>query len=221
MPFGFQETWLVVQPQVYRYEDQMWIDEFFETGKLRLSSFAKFATYEDEARRDTQEGKAFCYGETADGKSVMVAQQQGISAAIFCTSHRLSRDLAKAFGRNAAFQITDTPMFAYEIRRLTGFKHGLEGSCIYRSDGIKRFLDVSLDLERQKDKGGDIDMGILSGLGQALGGPELVLLKRKLYEAQHEYRLIWELDRNLDDHIDLMVPLARQYCRKVEPEEWN
>lgn len=223
MPFSFQETWLVMQPQVYRYEDQEWIDEFFDTGKLRLSSFAKFATYEDEVRGDTQEGKAYCYGETTDGKSVGVAQQQGINAAILCASHRLSHELAHAFGRNSAFQITDTPMFAYEIRRqIIGFKSGIEGNCTYRSEGIiKRFLNFSLNPEQHKNEDGTLNKDLLLGLGQALGGPELVFLKRKHYEEQQEYRLIWELDQAVDDHIDVVAPLARQYCRRVEPKEWE
>jgi hypothetical protein len=70
----FAQNWRVVTPAVYRYEDQKWIDEFFESGRLRLSTFAKFATYPDEVRGDRSEGKAFCYGETSDNKSVIVLQ---------------------------------------------------------------------------------------------------------------------------------------------------
>ncbi len=216
----FGTPWNVVTPAVYRYEDQRWIEEFFETGKLRLSTFAKFATYADEQRGDTSEGQGFCYGETSDNKSVGVFQSQGITAAVLCCSHRLDHGLRNGFERDSAFQITNTVGFSLEIsRQLAGFRHGIEGSCIYRSDAtIKRAIDF--DFEKYKLPDGNIDMQMMFDAGAQLGGPELLLLKRKHYERQQEYRLLWELDAIGADYVDVIAPLARQFCRKVEAEEW-
>jgi len=217
----FGTIWNIATPFVYRYEDRRWIDEFFETGKLRLSTFSKFAEYKDEARGDTEEGSGFCYGETADGKSVGVFQSQGISAAVLCCSHRLDEGLRQAFSREWAFEITNTVGFALEVsRQLPGFRHGLEGSCLYRSDtGIKRAIDF--DYEKYKLPDGSIDMQMIFDAGGALGGPELLLMKRKKYESQQEYRLLWELDVANGDYIDVTAPNARQHCRKVLDSDWS
>jgi len=53
--------WNVRTPQVYRYLDQRYVDAFFETGSIRLSSFAQFATYPDEEKGDTKEGDHVFY----------------------------------------------------------------------------------------------------------------------------------------------------------------
>ncbi|QJU59556.1 hypothetical protein HL653_18950 [Sphingomonas sp. AP4-R1] len=219
LQFGSQ--WNVVTPAVYRYEDQRWIDEFFDTGKLRLSTFAKFATYEDEVRGDKNEGQGFCYGETSDNKSVVVMQSQGINAAVLCCSHRLCQDLQHGFQRNSAFQITNTVGFSLEIsRQLAGFRNGIEGSCIYRSDAtISRAIDF--DFEKYKLPDGNLDMQMVADASTQLGGPELLLLKRKRYERQQEYRLLWEIDTIGADYVDVVAPLARQFCRKVEAEDWG
>jgi hypothetical protein len=101
----FNCTWSVATPTVYRYEDEKWIDEFFSSGKLRVSTFAKFATYQDEIRGDAQEGSGFAYGETRNDKSVFIYHAQGINAVVFCCSHRLDHQLREGFKRDSAFEI--------------------------------------------------------------------------------------------------------------------
>jgi Protein of unknown function (DUF2971) len=219
----FTWNWNVVTPAVYRYENQKWIDEFFETGRMRLSTFAKFATYPDEARRDRNEGKGICYGETHDGKSIFIAQAQGMNAAVLCCSHRLDHKLRESFERDSAFQIMNTVRFGVEIaRQLPGFRHGWEGSCIYRHDRnepqIKRDIDIDIEKYQRPDK--TIDMQFAIDAGQALGGAELVLLKRKQYEGQQEYRILWELDTVRGEFIDVVAPNARQFCRKVDAADY-
>jgi len=217
----FGRQWGIVTPAVYRYENSQWIDEFFETGKLRLSTFSKFATYPDEVRGDDQEGSGFCYGETSDGKSVIVTQRQGINATVLCCSQRLSRRLADDFQRDAVFQITNTMEFAAEVaRQLLGFKGGIEGACIYRTmKAIKR--KIEFDIEKYRLPDGKLDEQLLRHVCHSLGGPELVLLKRMRYQDQHEYRFMWEMDNVPADHIDVLIPGARKFCRKVKDEEWG
>lgn len=217
---NFAQAWSLVTPAVYRYEDEQWIDLFFETGKLRLSTFVKFSQYPDEIRGDRNEGSGFTYGETPQGKSIMVMQTQGTNAAIFCCTHRLEADMQAQFGRDSAFQITNTVGFAHEVsRQLRGFRHGLEGSCIYRSRrSIARAIDF--DMAKYTLPDGNIDMQMMFDAGQALGGPELVLLKEKKYEAQAEYRLLWELDTLQGDYVDIVAPNARQFCRRIRSDEY-
>jgi hypothetical protein len=218
LPFG--QHWQVVRPSVYRYEDQKWINEFFETGRLRLSTFTKFATYPDEIRGDKNEGHDVSYGETRDNKSVVVAHAQGMSSAIFCCSHRLNHQLREGFNRDSAFQIMDTVGFAFEIsRQLPGFRGGLEGTCIYRNNrSINR--KINIDTEKYRLPDGNLDMKMIPDLCRELGGPELVLLKHKQYENQQEYRILWELDAVSGEFMDIVAPKARQFCRKVDAAEY-
>ncbi|HEY8215239.1 MAG TPA: hypothetical protein VIG36_14040 [Methylocystis sp.] len=220
---NFGQQWNVVTPSVFRYEDKQWIDLFFETGALRLSTFNKFASYPDEFRGDRHghEGFGVCYGETPENKSIVVAQRQGINALVFCCWHRLDSQLIKGFQRDSVFQIMNTVHFALEVsRQIAGFRHGLEGNCIYRDKlAINRKIDF--ELEKYKSPDGNIDMRAFMDAGQALGGPELVLLKTKQYQSQLEYRLLWEVDVTSGDYVDVIVPNARQYCRRVKDTEYT
>ncbi len=217
----FGSVWNVTTPFVYRYEDEVWIDDFFETGKLRLSTFSKFSEYDDEIRGDRHEGQGLGYGETGDGKSVFLVHGQGLNAVVLCCSHRLDDDLKQKFSRDSAFEITNTVGFALEVaRQLPGFRHGLEGSCLYRPDtSIKRSVD--LDFDQYKLADGNFDMRMISHTSAALVGPELVLMKRKKYESQQEYRLLWELDVAPEGYIDVIAPNARHFCRRVLDTEWK
>lgn len=217
----FGSAWNVVTPSVYRYEDQRWIDEFFDTGKLRLSTFSRFSKYPDEFRGDKHEGFGISYGETEQNTSLLVAHSQGANALVLCCSHKLSAALRDSFERDSAFQIMDTLGFGLEIsRQLPGFRHGLEGSCIYRD---KRSISrkIEFDLEKYKQPDGSLSMNMLFDTGAMLGGPELVLLKTLAYREQQEYRIIWELDTLSVEYFDIVCPLARQYCRRVKHSEFH
>lgn len=217
--FGAQ--WGFVTPCVYRYEDAQWIDEFFATGRLRLGTFAKFATYPDEVRGDAHEGSGMGFGATDGGKSVFVAASQGSNAAVLCCSHRLGQDLRRAFQRDSAFEITNTLGFCAQIaRQLPGFRGGFEGSCIYRSSTtIQRSIDF--DEERYRLPDGNFDMQMIADAGAKLGGPERMLLKKNSYQKQQEYRMLWFLDVIDSEHVDVIAPQAVQFCRRIESADWS
>lgn len=217
----FSHPWQIVTPRVYRYEDEKWIDEFFKSGHLRLSSFSQFASYPDEIRGDKNEGHDVSYGEAPENKTVIVAHAQGMNAAVLCCSHRLDHGLREVFNRDSAFQITDTLGFALEIsRQLPGFRGGLEGSCIYRQD---RSINRKIDFQTEKYRlpNGNMDMKMIPDLCKALGGPELILLKHTKYQDQQEYRILWELDALNGAFMDVVAPKARQFSRKVGAAEYH
>lgn len=214
-------AWSVALPTVYRYEDQRWIDLFFETGALRLSTFAKFATYKDEVRGDSEEGKGGGYGETPDGKSIFVMAAEGMNAFVLSFSNRLDHALRTQFGRDSAFQIVNTLGFAVEVaRQLPGFRGGLEGSCIYRPNTLIR-TSVQFDIDKYKRPDGTMDMQMIFDAGAELGGAERILLKRLKYQTQQEYRLVWYVDAVKNEHVDISCPLARRYCRRVDANSYS
>lgn len=214
LSIGFGAQWNVMLPRVYRYEDKEWIDKFFETGELRLSTFSKFSTYQDEQRGDTSEGLNILHGRGSNHEVFMVAGL-GHSSLILCTSTKLDQQLATAFERDGAFEIMDTPAFAREIsRQLPGFRHGAEGPCIYTDGKILR-RKIDFDMEKFRAPDGNMDMAMLPHLQQQIGGLEQLFNKDQRYSQQAEYRLAWELDSLPANYIDIRAPLARQFCRPV------
>lgn len=208
----------VILPEVFRYEDSRWIDEFFNEGKLRLSSFAKFAKYDDEQRGDPKEGSGLSLGH-GGGKTVGIAHSQGQDAYVFCGSLIPNHDIRCAMKRDSAFAIQDPLSFAVEIaRQLPGFRGSMQGNCIYRPNTIIN-REFSVDIEKYKLPDGTIDMQMIFDAGAALGGPERLLLKTKRYELQREYRFLWFVDKVRGEHLDIECPNAVQYCRRVELSE--
>ena len=212
----FIEQWSIVLPVVFRYEDKQWIDQFFTTGKLRLSTFARFATYADEVRGDTMEGRGVSFGFSKD-QTVAIAHAQGFDAFVLCGSTRLHRDLKEKFGRDSVFAIENTLQFTREVaRQLPGSKRGMEGQCIYRSTPIIQ-RDIQFDLEKYKRPDGTLDMAMLQDVNTELGGAERLLLKRKQYEDQNEYRFLWAVDAANGQYIDIHCPRGHPVLQADRP----
>ena len=216
----FVSSWQIILPTVYRYENAEWINRFFEFGELQLSTFSKFATYEDEVRGDPNEGRGVAFG-FSDKQTTVIAAGQGSDAFVLCCSSLLNRGLQTKFERDSAFAIENTQSFAYEVsRQLQGFRQGLEGHCIYRSSTtIER--EFSVDMKKYKLPEGGVDMQMIFDTASALGGPERLLLKLKEYETQREYRLLWHVDHVEDDYIKIRCPLAVKHCRQLDKSDYE
>jgi hypothetical protein len=83
---------------------------------------------------------------------------------------------------------------------------------------IERQLDF--DRGRFETEDGDFTTEMLADAASALGGPELMFLKKKEHEAQAEYRLLWFVATAQDGPVDIDVPDARKFCRKVADTEY-
>ena len=207
-----------VLPEVYRYEDMQWIDQFFDSGKLRLSTFAKFATYKDEQRGDANEGQGMSVGHKED-RSIGAFMVEGENAFVLCGSLVANHSIREAMGRNAVFSIENPLGFAAEVaRQLPGFRNAIQGHCIYRKNTIINRA-TELDPQTYELADGRMDGQIFTDIARELAGPERLLLKAKRYELQREYRLLWFVDQVRDEFIDIECPNARQFCRRVAPEE--
>lgn len=212
--FNHVQHWVISIPRIYRYEDQQHIDEFFATGRLRLSAFAQFAKYPDEQRGDGSEGRGILHGMGKDSSFSMVVGV-GHGRLIFCASTRLSGALMRDFERNSVFEVSNPPSFAHAIsRQLPGFRGGMEGFCHYE-DG--RCIVRNIDLA--KDKDGNVIMPDMPALIRETDVSDFMLLKERRYQAQAEYRLAWDLDAKTEDAVFVTAPDARQFCRRVDPSE--
>ena len=212
--------WRVLLPPVFRYLPRMYVERFFESGELRLSSFSQFSKHKDEARGDREEGNSLVSSK-GGGRQFLAAVGGGHKSYVLCGSFTLSGAIMSKFsGCDAAFEITDVPNFAFAVaRQLAGFTSGISGYCIYADS---RMLIRNIDNDPfplPANPGEGIPMETIFQATAAAGQGEDLFLKQSKYAYQAEYRLIWHLDKPPHDSLIVVAPDARQFCRQVTSDE--
>jgi hypothetical protein len=194
---------------------QQYIDEFFATGRLMLSSFATFKQHADEQRGDTQEGLNVITA-VGDNLTVWMSAQHGTHSLVMSTSVRGDEDLMRQFGCNGYFRIVDTHLFGRAIgERLDGYTDGLEGFCTYRDSHLlhKKIPASVAATMKSNPEGMDLEQAILQASG--LGGLEVFFSKRRQYEHQAEYRILWNVAHPVTGSVIVECPEAVQFCERV------
>jgi hypothetical protein len=211
--------WTICTPTLFRFLDRQYVDEFFDSGALRLSSFSQFAKHEDEARHDPAEGKAMFVNRTTEGtgQTLMALTRHGANACVLSASMRHDPDLMRAFNADSCILIKDSLNFGAAISRsVPGFVGGLEGPCLYQSTGIIEGALPPFDLEKFRDPAsGLIHIDQIVAAAQSEMGPLPFFIKDKRYAYQSEYRLIWITESPVPDYLHVTVPAARQFCRRA------
>ena len=219
--------WAILRPTMFRLMEKQYVDDFFEHGKLRLSSFEKFSQHNDEQRQDPSEGKSV--NSAFDGSmTVVTGTGVGGSSYILCGASNLSGEVSTAFPDcDAAIQINNPTEFAAAISfALPNFRDGMEGACIYREKRLieRKYTDGRQNriFEQNKLEGGGVDMKVLQEMQAETGGIEQFFLKADKYSPQSEYRLVWNCTKS-DDVVDLVVPAAKQFCTRLNliDGEWT
>jgi hypothetical protein len=206
-------------PPLFRYLDAQYVDAFFEDGSLRLSSFAQFAKHKDEARHDPVEGQAMFVNRTTEGtgQTLTAVTKHGANAYVLSTSTRYDADLMHAFNTNSCFVIQDSLNFGVAVARsVPGLQAGLEGVCVYRDTKIVEGNLPQVDLEAYRDPAsGLIRIDLLTAAINSDMGAIPFFVKDKTYAYQSEYRMVWLTDVPVQDHLEVRVPSARQFCRRA------
>jgi hypothetical protein len=212
-------------PNVYRYMNKKYIDNFFEKGILRISSFRKFREYPDEIRGDKNEGGGGVLG-TSDksGFQFHVMTQTGNDAYMLSGSTIESENLMKTFGTDGYFRITKPIEFCVAISNsINGSNRLLQGICNYRDQRIIKKLITGLDIKDFIGPEGTIIIGGQKGnqrINEIIeNGIDLMFLKEKSYQNQSEYRFIWTINtqfNKIEEFIDVECKEAVQYCERIE-----
>ena len=210
-------NWNIKTPEVFRYLDQIYIDEFFNSGRIRLSTFMQFKKYPDEQLGDKTEGKNVLFG-FGDGKTIVALTQHGINSFILCTSTVGNNELMKTFKTNGYFKITDTTGFGAAIaNRLPNFIGGIEGFCKYsdqrniqRSLPEFKFDDLKTDTEAE-----NLSLEKMFDLTSQIGREDVFFIKQVSYKQQNEYRFVWNVSQQVDESIIIECTEAIKFCEKV------
>lgn len=225
VPVQVTPKWTLLTPRLFRYLDQEYINEFFDTGEIRLSSFAQFVKHSDEERQD-DEGWTINIGNFEDSNDLDASSRvysvsgAGANAYVLCTSLVESSSLMRSFATDGYFAIEDPWRFAHAVQEvIPDFTTGLQGHCLYspRSREIYRRLDSNvIDLiEARKNNDGTLPMELIPEIDALMCGPERLLHKSSRFRQQAEYRILWGIGENVQPHITVSCPEARRYCAKI------
>ncbi|WIT11119.1 hypothetical protein PFX98_19770 [Paucibacter sediminis] len=216
-----QRDWLIRRPVIYRYLDKRFVDAFFETGALRLSSFAAFSKHKDEERQDSLEGHGSVVHRNSEGsgQTVFALTAQGHSAFVLCGAMNYQTDLAESFKTDSGFRINDSLGFGDAISKyIPGFQLGMEGPCLYLGKKlvVRDMGPVDLHAVKGAQTGEEVAVGKLFQTVAAAAGNDLMFLKSATYAHQNEYRLLWHSPHVVSDYIDIVCPEAIQFCTRFE-----
>lgn len=217
-------SWSLIPPVVYRYMDQQWVDKFFETGELMLTSFTRCSQHRDEQRADEFEGMTLVVGRGPGGLSFEGQIRMGADFYLLCTSVRCDESITREFDCDGYFKINNTYGFAIAIaKQLDGFLRGFEGMCNY-ADRLVIERTIPTGLTALFDGSMPVTLERQGAAVMQIAGIEALLKKRSEYANQLEYRLLWNVDHDVTDTIVVRCPEAIQFCEKItgaEPPRQN
>ena len=210
-------SWATRHPRVYRYLERQYVDEYFASGKLMLSSFERFAKHTDEQRLDSKEGKTYLMHRTDKngGQTLLVEADFGHDAYVLSGSTLPSVDLMNAFGANSAIVIKDPIRFAHSVgNALNGYRQGFDGPCSYQ---LRRIIEhdfgwIALGPTEETDDLSKFNQQTLKAAIDRMVSPDAYFLKNSMYVAQAEWRFVWIVNRTVTDNVILVAPESRQFC---------
>lgn len=204
-------------PKLYRFVEEKYIDSFFETGELKLTTFEKCKKLEDVYRNDTNEGRSILNG--YDGKyRIQTEVGVGSDAIMLCTSLcNLYTDSADV-SHGQSIEIFDAQglllAIAAQIKMCYNLKSILYGPCFYSKKEF--YKEIDSEAFREKMNQGVIDWAEMMRINQCISGPNIYFQKPIDKRKETEFRMIW-LVEDIKGNEDIFVTIQnpQKYCRKV------
>lgn len=205
--------WSIFTPCVFRMMEKKYVDLFFETGDLMLSSFSRFSQHEDEERKDDEGWNIIRV--IAPNTMIWAVTGHGSDAYVLCgTSIKPDSEMLDRWKVDAAIQIFDTTAFAVEVaRHIPGLTQGFEGYCYYSQGPIEtKISDIQMEYFKNHPEDQHLDMNRLAGFGLNVAGQAVYFRKHLKYRHQMEYRWVWLTSQKAEDTLIIRVPRAREFC---------
>ena len=212
--------WSIFTPTVYRMLERKYVDSFFETGEINLSSFLAFSKHTDEERKDKEGNNILCG--RGDKSTVYASVENGDDAFVLCgTSAKPSKELLASFGCDAAIQIFNTTGFGSVLSRyVPGIRQGCEGYCYYTDSAIECKLgDFELEQLQKNPEDKKLSLNKLGGLILNMAGQAVFFRKKVIFCHQLEYRWVWITGRHQEHNLTIIAPEAREFCLPYYPDE--
>jgi hypothetical protein len=212
--------WFNRSPRVYRFLESRYVNAFFDTGALRLSSFSRFSKHANEQRLDGKEGTiSLVYQPPTGGDIVLLEGAVGSDAYVLCACLVPSLDVMQSFEADSGFVIHDAQAFALAIgAAVPGFTHGFDGPCSYQARRViqRNYFSAENAPKIPLNSAGELDKSRLGELVYPIMGQDGYFLKHHSYMHQNEWRFVWLTHGPCHDYLDIIAPEARKYC-----EPWS
>ncbi|WP_258098599.1 hypothetical protein [Marinoscillum pacificum] len=217
-PTSLQQVidWRIKRFPVYRILDNVaWLNNFFDTGEIQLSTFSKFRSYKDEMQGDKYEGQAAIIFDGDDKNMHAITYEAGINAFIMSTTVNLNDQVIDDFKGTCAIKINHPTLFALELsKKLPFVTSGLEGLCDYVEHRSK-FLEKQLRTDNLLKTIEELSKYKMDHLMNELTQGMELFAKHKKYSHQEEYRFIWFSNVPTNSTIKVQCPEAIEYCEKI------
>jgi len=202
--------------------DEQYINDFFEKGILRLSSFQTYKDYEDIIRGDKGEGSNLAVAQNLEqNRSMGVYTTIGLNSYSLCASLIYSKDLQKVFNCNSVFMIKDVMSYSIAVGdSILRLREIFQGCCSYVDQRITivEHPDLSLESLRVSPESDNIDMGKMMQKAQEITPLDTYFLKPKAYAYQCEYRFIWNVQGNVGKYLEVECKDAVQFCERLNTQ---
>jgi hypothetical protein len=210
--------WNICSPVLFRHiADEQFVDAFFADGSIRLSSFGRFRSHEDEQRLDKAEGDTNFLHRTnqGGGQSIFVTARYGHNAYMLSTSTRTGPELRAKFGQYY-IRISDPTQFGIALsKHVPGLLSGFEGGCLYQqTKTIERDLGY-IDPKQFEDNQGKAKEKELWDFINTNMQHWPYFLKHGRFAEESEYRFVWLTRAVASPTLDIKVPEAIQFCERA------
>ena len=213
IPPGIEHLLHVRVPTLTRYMGPRWLDEFFDTGRLRLASFESFRQHPDESLRDGEEGvvEISMTHPNSQGTFLMSIPRCYVLCA---TSNQFDPERV-TWSTESGFRITNPiGFFNFIASHVPGFLAGHIGACDYTDDP-----DVMLKFKerfKSPDEHPDGPVGFfqeMKTLHERHAIPGL-FSKATRFVAECEHRFIWFIDTDPEPEVFVTCPEALEFCER-------
>ncbi len=204
-------------PQLIRFIDKEYAEQFFKEGVLRLSSFEKCKTLEDQKRCDNDEGVADLIGKKED-YNIKMRFGIGSNPFLLCASYFMStpEEIKNADGTVAGESgiIIKNPdefvkqVFEALIAQGLHITNVLWGPCHYSNKTITKQLVHEPKLFDKKS----FDAKALIQFANGVAGYDIFFEKSQMFKHEMEWRFVFICEEEHPDTIDIQVKQPNLFC---------
>ena len=185
-------------PVMYRFIGKEYIDRFFETGELQLSTFNRCKTAEVGGRSDTGEGICTFVGIMGD-QTVETVVGAGGNPLMLCFSLGVNARHDKYDG---SIVVHDFPRFMMSIteelvKKGVPVLRVMHGPCTYSERlivkrGIREDESMSQFVNAVSGNKSSFDFDLLRIIANQIGGVRNYFTKPPCFSDEQEYRMVWD-----------------------------
>lgn len=226
--------WSIRIPNGFRYLESHYIQKFFESGELQLTTYSSCKKHESEIRKDELEGK--CHFELSHGNEGVAGHYLvGYRSYMLCLSMIESKSLMERFSVDGYFLINDLQAFAEAIAKcVPNFESGKIGACTYlEARSIKKSTSLPLNLSNpqaminaleeantlKSEAPVDAELKRMQNtISRAIDsemGDDPYFIKENKFSVEAELRIVWTVPYNVEAPLLVACPEAVRFCSQV------